>query len=426
MISVPAGPFPQYGVVRPGTGLGQGEKLLLVLAVGASFLISPALLFSWGVNYASSAGALFEKLHIATMLVALAVGWSLLLSGRLRFVLFSAREFALMLALIALAALHAALLQRPVTSVLVTFLTPVLLLYLLQLADAPMRHRIRLLVMTILLLNSLVGLAEFFAGTTLLPRIAGTLEIHRDTRALGLVGNPLSASFLAGFMLVYLVITRMMTRFDAGALLQIGIHGAALMVFGGRLALLATLCILSAFVLFDGSALRRRPPVERWVIRYCVALVGCLGALGLVVSGLAGQMLARFAADGGSAATRRAALDIVLGLDQQALLLGLSPALRAERQAQFGTPYGIEITWLAWLVNHGLLVTIGLVLALAVTLRACLRGADRVHVYLVAYFLVSISGAQGLGAKSLLLAWVVTILLTFRESHSSIARSAPR
>lgn len=420
-----AWPFHPVLAARFQSGLGEWLGLGLIAAILASFLVSPALLHALGVRYASPAGSLFEKLHLATMLVGLVAGLSVLCSGRLRFTLLSAREFGAMLGLILLAVAPALLLRRPVTGLLVTFLTPVLLIYLLQLADDDLRRRIRALVAGLLLLNSCVGLIEFLLQATLLPRIAGAVEIDSDGRALGLVGHPLSAAFLSGLMLVYLVISRMMTRFDRWSAVQIGLHAAALLAFGGRLALVASLLMLAIYVLFDGTALIRRAPVERWLIRYGLGLAGIAGAMAVLVSGLAGQVLARFTADGGSAATRWAAIEIARSLDREGWLMGLSPLVRAERQQSFGTPYGIEMTWLAWLIDHGLVVALGLALLLALVLRVSLRGGARVHFYMTAYFLIVITGAQGLGAKSLLLTWLVIVLLTFRRRNRSPERNAP-
>lgn len=406
--------------LEPGTGL----RVLLPAAVLASFLVSPALLYALGINYANDAGSPLEKLHPTTLLCVLAFGFSALFDGRLRFSLITPRTFAILLTIVALAVTQLLILRRPVTGLVVTFLTPIVLLYLLQLADPALLRRIRAWVVGLLLLNSLAGLAELALGATLLPRVAGAVEIHGDTRALGLIGHPLTASFLTGIMLVYLVISRMMTRFDRWAVLQIAIHAMALLAFGGRLALLATVFMLAIYILFDGTALARRAPVERWLIRYTIALAGFVASGLMLLSGLAAQMLARFAADGGSASTRWAAIDIVAHLDLDALLFGLPLSQRDAMLRAFGTPYGIEITWLAWLVDYGLFISLGLAVVLALVLRACLRGATRVHFYMVAYFLICITGAQGLGAKSLLLAWLVILLLTLRRHHSSPRRSA--
>lgn len=407
---------------RPAPGYGLG--ILLPLAIASSFLVSPALLYALGINYGNEAGAPLEKLHISTLLGALALGLSALFEGRLRFTLISARTFALLLFVIALATAQLLVLRRPVTGLIVTFLTPVLLLYLLQQAGPGLMRRLRTLVAVLLLSNALAGLAEAALGTTLLPRVAGSVEIHGDTRSMGLVGHPLTASFLSGIMLIYLVISRMMTRFDHWAVLQMIIHALALMAFGGRLALLATVLMLLVYVLFDPTALARRAPVERWLTRYVILFCGLVASALMLMSGMAAQLLSRFFADGGSAATRLAALDIVRNLDLGGLVFGLSLAQREAMLRACGTPYGIEITWLAWLVDYGLIISLGLALVLGLVLRACLRGAARVHVYMVAYFLVCITGAQGLGAKSLLLAWLVILVLTLRQSDSLPRRSA--
>jgi hypothetical protein len=146
-------------------------------------------------------------------------------------------------------------------------------------------------------------------------------------------------------------------------------------------------------------------------VGFVAAAVTIFGAI--VASGFADNTLSRFTADGGSALTRNIALQIVASLSPDELAFGVSPGEREAMQRAFGTEFGIEVTWLSWLVDFGAIVTVALCTLLALLIRICLRGKQPYRWYLTVYFLVCISCSLGLGSKSLMLAWFVIVMLTF-------------
>jgi hypothetical protein len=423
-MSMGAASVPTIRAVRPRPVFAVLSQIVLFAAVPAAFLGSPALLYALGINYAGAGGNPLEKIHIATLLALVALGFSVLPDGRMQFSRLSPSVFFWLISLIGFASGQLLVLGRPLSGLVVTFLTPVLLLYLVGEARPSALRTLRRLLLLLLLANSLVGLVEVATDEALLPRVAGAFEIESDGRALGLVGNPLMAGFLAGIGVLHLVIGGATRGFRRFAPVEILVHGAALLAFGGRLALVATVLLLVAFVLFDTRAFAQRSVGQRVALRgfLVLGLLAC-GLAGLT-AGLADDILGRMVDDGGSASTRWAALTLAAQLPPEALLFGLPPGPRADMLAAFDTPFGIEITWIGWLVDYGIIIALVLLAALALILRACLVGADRVHLYMTAYFLICISGAQGLGAKSLLLAWMVILLLTLRWDHRSAPRTA--
>lgn len=429
-MSMGAAPAPTLRVPRPRPVFAMFSRLTLLVTVPAAFLGSPSLFYALGINYAGAGGIPLEKIHIATGLALVAMVLCVLPVGRMPFSRLSPAAFFGVLGLIAFSSAFLLLLDRPVSGLVVTFLTPALLLYLVAEAPPGLLAILRQMVMVVLLANSLVGIAEFTLDIGLLPHVAGANPIRDDGRALGIVGQPLTAAFLAGIALLHFVVSGAMSGLRLPTLVAIGIHGAALLVFGGRVALLAALSLIVIFVLFDRAALSRRPTRQRVVLRGLLFLGLIAGALLALSSGLAAQLLARFADDSGSSSTRWVALTLVSQLPPDALIFGLAPSRRADLLAALDSADVIEITWIGWLVDYGLVITLALGAALVLILRACLVGGSRVHVYMVAYFLICISGAQGLGAKSMLLAWMVILLLTLRPGHRSAphnaASSAPR
>jgi hypothetical protein len=387
------------------------SKLLAMVTIILSMVVSPNLMYLVGIDYATETGSLLEKIHPSTTFCCLIFLVSFVISGRLKFKYLKPHEFSTVLAIVVAVVAILLLLARPVTSILVTFLTPILFCYALGLGGRSATTGIERLVCGMLLLNSVIGIGEALLGTAILPRIAGSVIIYNDTRSIGFVGHPLTSSFLTGLVLLYLVLSRMMSKFDGWSMAQIGVHAAGLVAFGGRVALVSTIALIAIYVLLDGSAVVRR---QSAFVRRILIITGgvTLGAV-VLFSGLADNTISRFTSDEGSALTRSSALQIVEGMSWDELAFGVSPSQKTAIMRAFGTEYGIEVTWIAWLVDYGVFITAALVIALTMILVICLRGAQRYHWYMTVYFLICITGSQGLGSKSLLLAWFVMIMLTF-------------
>lgn len=415
---------------RPSSILSRLTFVALVAAIMSAFVFSPALYFRLGINYAGAGGSPLIKIHIALYLALVALVLTVLARGRLPFRDLPPASLFWPLGLVAYSALQLLVLGRPVSGLLVTFGTPILLMYLLTQLSLARRVLLGRIVLAFLLANALVGLAEALSGTTLLPRVAGTIVVTGDGRALGLVGHALTASFLSGCALLYLCHHALTAAPRIRVLLALGIHGAALIAFGGRLALISVPLLLFVLIFLDRAALSQHSARYRVQLRVCALLLLALAAPLVLASGFADPVLARFVGDGGSMATRWAALRLVMDLTPEALFLGLDSGDRARLLARYNTPYGVESTWLGWLVDYGALISAALAAALFIILRTCLATGQRVHFYVTAFFLIIISGAQGLGAKSLLLAWVVVLLLTLdpadRSAWRSVASSSPR
>lgn len=385
-----------------------------------SLVVSPALMYVLSIDYSTEGGSILEKVHISTTLSALLVVAIFIFHGRMRFVQMRAWEFFASVGITLFCIIQLLALGRPATSVIVTFLTPISLIYLLNVGTDRMAHDVRKLIMAVLFLNSLVGIGELVLGTTMLPRVAGSAIIYDDRRSLGLVGHPLNASFITGLYLIYLVISGLMSRFTWASLGQIAVHTAALLAFGGRVALISTVVLVAIFVVFDSSTIIRTSPSFRFIRRILMIFAGLGLGAAVLFSGLADNTISRFTSDEGSALTRYAAVQILTNLPPESLAFGVSQSQRSDILRLFGTKYGIEITWIAWLVDYGVFITIGLCIVLVNLLRVCLRGGQRYHWYMTVYFLICITGSQGLGSKSLLLAWFVTIMLTFGRDVSAI------
>lgn len=387
--------------------------LMAWLSVVAAFVVSPNLLFVLGVDYASEAGSFIEKIHVATLLALGALLASAVSRGKLRFSTIPPGIFVPILMFCLIVVMACAYRGISVTNFVTSMVTPLLLVLVLDNAGDRERQWIGSTVVFILLANSALAIAEQALGFRLLPRIAGTTLYSGDLRSVGLLGHPLTASVITGAYIIHLVIDRLGERLAPGLVAQLLLHGVALLFFGGRLALGATGLLLASFLIFDGSRApgRRLAGARRGFL--LLLLGGMAGAA--LLSGAADPLIARVIDDEGSALTRLQAFSILGALPWEQLLTGFSPSEKLTIAQALGVSPAIEITWLAWVIDYGVPIAVGLVLTLLVLLYCCCERGRRSHPYMVALLLISLSGFLGLGGKTLLLGWFVVMLLTLRR-----------
>ena len=303
---------------------------------------------------------------------------------------------------------------NPLSPLIVTCLTPLVFLQLLERLRPDELGKLRRWIDIILLGNSTLAIAEQVFDIHPLPRLAGVLVYVGDPRSIGFIGHPLTSATVTGLMLIYLVISSLDDRLRGAVLARIVVHSIALVFFGGRVALATTGFLIVAYALFDGASakshLRSTPFAKRLAV---VALIATAVSV-LIVSGAADDVLDRFINDQGSASIRWSSLTIFMTLSPQQLLTGLSTGDQAVIANALGFRSIIESTWLAWIIGYGLIATFGLVIVLTVILRACLRRAERAHYYMTVMFLVTITSSLGLATKTQLLTWLVCIMVTTR------------
>ena len=127
--------------------------------------------------------------------------------------------------------------------------------------------------------------------------------------------------------------------------------------------------------------------------------------------GLFDNVLARIADDNGSAETRLVALQILFDTPISSILFGDYNKELFQRQITFGTTYGIEIFWVAIVLNWGLIVSL--------TLFYLLFGISEFFVKYIGYYTIWISigyylivsSGVGLSVKSLLLSQFIVLVL---------------
>src|ERR1700737_3051983 len=229
---------------------------LMVLAVIATFTISPAMLTTWKIHYLTTGGNFYEKFHPATYLAFLAFYLLLIRNndpiGEINRI-FSEAKLVLVYLFCWLALLIQMLvLERPFTVIIDTFLLPVVLcLVIWRLSPLQRKSLVWGLHLTILL-NVILGYYEYFSGHRLIPlSLGGDMVVMGEWRSSALLGHPLTASGLVGAYSLDLilrpapgppVVVRLpLTAFCLGSL----------MVLGGRTVLVTVLLLIGSFAVSE-------------------------------------------------------------------------------------------------------------------------------------------------------------------------------
>ncbi|MCE3271490.1 MAG: hypothetical protein K0S57_1887 [Ramlibacter sp.] len=391
--------------------------LFFVVTVG-SLLVSPNLLFALGIGYSEAEGSQYLKIHPATYLVALLWLGCTFFRVKNRAQIISNRTLTIFIAGGFALVAYCVLMRFSVSIVVVSLLTPLLVLHVAQRLSDRSRWSIYWTLRLVILANSIVGIYEILIKDTVLPRVAAGVLIETEQRAIGLVGHALPSSMLAGLSILYLIHRVIYSPAkQASRIATIGemvIHMAALVAFGGRLVIVATALLVVWIVLFGSQSYK----VSRGVIvrRILLFLIFIGSAWFLASAEFAQSTIARFLGEQGAAAStesRLAPFLIVTTLDPSEWLWGINASRRIQLMELFDTNFGIEITWIAWVLSFGVIWAALATWTLAVLLFKILRRWPTPNKYLVALFLLGISGSQGLGGKTMLLSWFFLMLITY-------------
>jgi len=414
-------PAPAARPPRPRDGMSidwavVGMTGLAILAIGT---ISPPLLTMLHVNYSSSGGNIFEKMHPATYFAFMAFALLLVRGGdpigEINRIAGSMRLLLIYLFACVLIVFQSAALKRPVTGVVDAFLLPALLCVIIWNLTPPQRRPLVWLVHFVLWLNIVLGYYEFFSKRRLVPIIAAdNVIVTGDWRSTALLGLPLVA---AGVVAMYVMTLMLKPRTQSPplyALPLLVLAMASLMVFGGRTALVYTLIVLAGIVVVNLGRLLRG---DRFSMTTIIVATGFAMLVGAVIpilfgTGMFDKMIDRFSSDNGSAGARIAGLHLLTLLDFREILLGTTVSRSNALQTMMGLDYGIENFWIASIVQYGListaLITIGLGFLFGEILK---RAAPSAWVSVMFLVIVAASSVSFSSKNIILAAYVVLIVL---------------
>ena len=349
-------------MIRPPS---PGLKTATLAGVVVLLAVSGGMLWHVGYNYDGLMGGPLTKIHPFTYFIFAALLGRALQSGSpVAYVeaRIAARPAAAWLLTMTMLLVAATLLRSgPGMAGLVdTFGGPAVFALLLDDFDeADLRPLARALhvVMTV---NALMGLGEFAGHTLVFPyRLDGVAHLE-DTRSTALQGHPLINAALTGVYVLSLLggAKDLKPWLRAGLIL---LQLAALVVFGGRTAIVVTLALAPLFALYNSFATLRRGRVSLLTAAALCAAVPLL-ALGVIValdSGLADALLLRFVDDNGSAATRVIMFDMLQPFTLRELIVGPDIEQVESLRRHFGLEQGVENPFIRMTLYQG-----GLLMAL--------------------------------------------------------------
>ena len=414
---------------RPRAGVRAGvEAAAFVLWVLALVGISGGLLWALGINYDGISGSAPAKIHPATYLAVVLLGWTLMRAGNPVIPVAQAlnrRPACVLLALcgvlllVLIAARGGTGLAGSIDTFVLAGLVPILLLD----RDAATLRRLETVFHLVILANALLGLFELASGQRFFPFRFDGMAFETDTRSAALQGHPLvNATMTACYVLA---LARGGGRF--GPVLRaamIALQMIALVAFGGRSATVTTLVLGTGVGLVSLNRVLRngRIPLEGAACA-CFALTLLPVAVAvLAAAGFFDSLLSRFVSDGGSAQARVDMLAIFDAIPFRDLLLGPDILQVSTLRRIYGLEWGIENSIVSDVLYHGLLVTAVLVLAvglyLAEVARSCRRG-----VWLpILTFVILVNTFEGLAGKSTMLAmFALMLILLFPRTNDRAA-----
>jgi hypothetical protein len=271
--------------------------------------------------------------------------------------------------------------------------------------------------------NASLGILEYSLHFRLTPFVVAGTEIDDDYRSTALLGHPLLNAGTTATYILMLFLGGDPSRLPAWRAALAAPQMVAMVAFGGRTAI-----VLGAAVIALGSLpriaaiLNGRRFDQRIGIAVAIGLPIVIAAMIMAVSqGLLSDLSARFVDDKGSSEARVAILELFGKFSLEDMLLGPDPDRLQSLQWILGIEYGIENSWLGFVFQYGLLISllffIGVVALLAEYVSA---GRPRSWV-LVAFFLILSSSSASLSVKSTVLTQFAILMITIfgeRVNHA--------
>jgi hypothetical protein len=383
------------------------------------FLLSNNLLFGFGVRYMSGAGSFWEKLHPSFYLLCLLCCMTALLRDGARRAVpaWIKGSWRLPLAVAAGVLTVVTMLSRSgggdLSSILMTFLAPAMLAYVLQFAGAGALVAVGRFLELFFVANSALGLAEFLSGWRLLPFYAADQLITFDARPTALLGHPLINALLTGAVLLISVSHLVSRGLSFRLLCQAVLHFAAMFVFGGRAALVLCCGLVALFLVRRFGLLSK----VRLLVSRRAMLLACLGVIGVgvvVSSGIADPLLGRFVSSAKSDQARLASAIVLAELTPLQWMIGMEPDTRRAYHAMLQTPFGFESAPVAMTIAYGLPLALMLLIAVWHLLSRFAKDAFAGSNVVILYFMLASWTSLSIGSKSLLVSQMLVILVCAR------------
>ena len=419
------------------------------VAVGILFAVSGGLLWDVGYNYDGFNGSALTKVHPFTYLIAAIFVWRSLTYGNpvgYGALVVTRRPAAVLMIFVAMCTIIFTA-ARGVTGIggyLDTYIGCALLVLLLVEADEREIAGLAVLLHVVMTANALLGLLEFVSKILVFPyRLDGEV-FETDTRSTALQGHPLvNASITAIYIVALLGGAGSLSRPFRSAL--IGLQCAALVVFGGRAAMVTTALLGGAYCVWMAfQALRsNRAPLLGAAVAMAILAVLPAMIVAVVSGGYLDNIFIRFASDGGSANARVEMFELFSHLSLRDLIVGPDVGYVDSLRRINGLEWGIENPIVRMTLYEGAVVTLFVFVSFGLFIRELVRGRERGVGLPILAMLILLNTSESIAAKTTILAKIVVIVVcmfpmklrrgsraqpadTFNPSASIIAGSRSR
>ncbi|MGH1588401.1 VpsF family polysaccharide biosynthesis protein [Methylobacterium phyllosphaerae] len=384
-----------------------------VLIVG----VSGGLLWVLGLNYEGITGSAASKIHPATYLSVILLGWTLLRAGNPVIPVAGAlnrRPASVFLAacgvllLVLIAARGGAGLAGSIDTFVLAGLVPILLMD----RDAATLGRLETVFHLVMVANALLGLFELGSSQRFFPYRLDGMAFESDTRSAALQGHPLTNATVTACYILALATGggRLGPMVRAG---MIALQLVALVTFGGRSATVTTLALGGGvgLVALNRTLRTGRVPLAAAACAcFALTLVPVLIAV-LAAAGFFDTLLDRFVSDGGSAQARVDMFAMFDAIPFRQLLLAPDFLQVNTLRRIYGLEWGIENSIISTVLYHGILVTAVLVIAVVLFLAEVARGCRRGVWLPILAFAILVNTFEGLAGKTTMLAKFALMLV---------------
>jgi hypothetical protein len=342
--------------------------------------VSGGMLWDLGYNYDGLTGSPLTKIHPFTYFIFAALAFRAVQSGNP----FDYAEAALrrrpaavwLLALSGLLVVVTVLRAGPGMAGFVdTFGGPAAFALILDEFDETDLKPLRLTLHFVMTVNALMGLFEFATHHLIFPyRLDGVASME-DTRSTALQGHPLINAALTAIYVLSLMSGAKSLPASLRALL-IPLQFAALVVFGGRTAIVVSLALTPLVAVYAVFATLRRGRVSLLGAAAAVgaAPLAALAVFLVLASGLADPLLMRFVDDSGSAETRVIMFDMLRPFTLGQLIVGPDISEVESLRRHYGLEQGVENPFVRMTLYQGGFIMAGVFASLVWFFRELLRG----------------------------------------------------
>jgi len=400
--------------------------VLLSLAVVSIFLLPSDALAIFGYTMSGASAHELFKVHPSFYFVFMSIvslfiykgGKSLFLSC-----FCNKKSLWLLLTLVLVFVYQVLILRAPMAQVVVTWFTPVLLWIMVSKLSQEHLYILYRLTILSLLISFFMALLEYITGTLIIPVSrfsADDFEFIDFTsrlfsRSKGAFDHALGGGVIACIVAVGLYAKTNVKPLSLIEKLLLVVALLSLPAFGARASLAVTI------VFFTLIGLRKlycfvkvSPPITvLLVFKFLLLLLTPVALYGFVLLGLFDNLLARMNDDNGSAFTRIAVINMLYDMPVWNVIFGDFNHQIPAKLIQYGTPFGIEISWLAIGLQQGFLLLLGVSFVIWQLIQKSVN-RNGLYIYWPAVaFILALSSGTGLASKTLLMSqfFLITYIL---------------